>query len=382
MIPLTRRTFLLSAAAASTTGCSLLPGGRWSKNLTIYRVRDPLAGYFDLAGRRAFLHSTRNPVLVKLKKRLLNVPSCEEIRAIPIQDQRITLPSFYEDNPAWRVAVKPFSAIEHAVSKLAAANLVANDSRYADCLIATLMDWARRDGLAQFNYSKKRRQGWFQVESTLFSMALALAAIRPDVVHRTDELVFIDAWLHRVARSHFSVSGEPGGTCCNNHFYRRALYATIIGVMVRDDGLFQSGVGAIYSALTGATPEGALPLEMERGPLAAHYQNFALMNLVMIAEIAERQGYPMWSLRIDGKSLHNLVAQNNRIIANPNYVTAFSGTKEVSLRYRKDNQYFAWYEMYLAKFRNAEMESWIRNRRPLYNRSLGGNLTAYFYTGL
>ena len=99
----------------------------------------------------------------------------------------------------------------------------------------------------------------------------------------------------------------------------------------------------------------------------------------MIAEIAERQGYPMWELEVDGKTLHHLVEVNNRIIADPDYVTKYSGVSEVSLRYRDDRQYFAWFEMYLARFENEEMEAWIADRRPLYNRSLGGHMTAYFY---
>ena len=183
-----------------------------------------------------------------------------------------------------------------------------------------------------------------------------------------------------MARSHFAIPGEPGGTCCNNHYYRRALYAAIIGVITADCELFRNGVGAIYSALTHATPEGAMPLEMKRGELAAQYQNFALMYLAIIAEIAERQGYRMWDLEINGKTLNHLVDVNNRIIADPANFTRYSGVDEVSLRYRKDNQYFAWFEMYLARFGNSEMEAWIADRRPLYNRSMGGHMTAYFYT--
>lgn len=379
MTSLTRRIFLMSCLATPVAGC--LSGNRWESELSAYKVRDPLAGYFDLAERRAIMRTTTNPVLVKLRERLQRGPNCDEVRAIPIQDQRITLPSFYGDNAAWRLAVAPFRDFEDAVSGLAAANLVAGDRRYADCLITLLMDWARRNGLAKFNYSGQEKQGWFQVESTLFAIGHALAAIRPDVQHREKELRFIDAWLLRIAGSHFSIPGEPDGTCCNNHYYRRALYATIIGVIIADDDLFRSGIGAVYSALSEATPEGALPLEMARGDLAAHYQNYAVMYLAMIAEIAERQGIPLWSLQIDGKTLHTLVVLNNRIIADPDFVTRYSGTREVSLRYRKDKQYFAWFEMYLARFRNAEMEAWIADRRPLYNRSLGGHMTAYFYSG-
>ncbi len=381
MILFNRREFLLSALAAQIAGRAQATPKQWSSKTMDYQVRDPLAGYFDLAERRQIMHDLPNLIITQARLRAMRAPDCTQVKLIPVQNQTITIPSFYADNAAWREAVKPFRNFEDAVSGLAAANLVAPDRRYADCLIDLLTDWARRDALAKFNYSSKYKQGWFQVESTLFAVGHALAAVRPDVLHREDELSVIDAWLLRVARSHFSYPGALAGTCCNNHFYRRALYAASIGVMTGDDRLFSDGVGAIHSALIEATPEGALPLEMARGELAGHYQNFAVMYLVMIAEIAERQGYPVWNLQIDGKSLHTLVDFNNKIIADPNVVLRYSGAKEVSLRYREDMQYFAWYEIYLARFRNAEMGAWVASSRPLYNRSLGGHLTAYFYVG-
>lgn len=111
--------------------------------------------------------------------------------AIPVQDQAIVLPSFYENNDAWRSAVAPFRDFEDAVSYLAAANLFASTRRNADCLIDLLVRWAERDGLAQFNYSPQRRQGWFQVESTLFAIGHALAAVLPDLSDRTQEMSVI-----------------------------------------------------------------------------------------------------------------------------------------------------------------------------------------------
>lgn len=379
MAVLNRRTFILSALASPAAGVAFGRSSDWADQLSAYRVRDPMAGYFDFATRRKLIQTSVDPILQLARVKLMRVPGCKKALDIPIQDQPIVLPSFYEDNEAWKLAVKPFRELEDAVSDLAAANLFASDRRHADCLIELLVAWANRNGLANFNYSPQRRQGWFQVESTLFAVGFAVAAILPDVTDRKEDLTVVFRWLNSVARSHFSIPGESGGTCCNNHYYRRALYSAIIGTITDDDELFQNGVGAIYSALSHATREGALPLEMKRGPLAAHYQNFALMYLAMIAEIGERQGYPLWSLEIDGKTLHSLVDVNNRILANPDYVTRFSKTDEVSLRYRRDDQYFAWFEMYLARFRNDEMVNWIADRRPLYNRSLGGHMTVYFY---
>lgn len=381
MTTLSRRTFVLSGLAAPLVGCGSGAGSEWQGELSRYTVRDPMVGYFDRQARRTLLRNTRDPVLKKARRRIeQKVPACNQALAIPIQDHYIDLPSFYGENARWRVAVAPFRDFEDAVSNLAGAQLLTGDRRYADCLVSLLTNWAQRNALFEFSYNSKQKQGWYQVESTLFAIGFAIDVVRPDIPDREPELAYILQWLVGVARKHFDKRGEPGGTCCNNHFYRRCVYAAILGVLARDDRLFRDGLSALYSALSHPTPEGALPLEMEREELAAHYQNYAVMYLAMIAEIAERQGYPMWSLEVDGMTLHKLIEVNNRIIADPNYVTRFSGFPEVSLKYRKDNQYFSWFEMYLARYQNPQMEAWIAGRRPLYNRSLGGHMTAYFYT--
>ena len=379
MPQLNRRTLLLSAVASPFVSRVDASETQSSQDVSPYRVQDPMAGYFDLAERRRVMRDMPSLGIIQARLRAMEYSDCQSGRTVPVQDQTITIPSFYGDNEGWRKAVTPFRNIEDAVSNLAAGNLVSPERGYADCLVDLLLRWARRDALAKFNFSTAYRQGWFQVESTLFAIGHAMAAIRPDILHRKDDLGTIDAWLLRIARSHFAIPGSPGGTCCNNHFYRRALYAAIVGVQTGDDALFQGGVGAIPLALSDSSSEGALLLEMKRGELSAHYQNFALMYLVMIAEIAERQGYPMWDMQIDGKSLHTLVAFNNKVIADPNTVLKYASATEVSLRYQKDMQYFAWFEIYLSRFKNAQMEAWIATRRPMYNRSLGGHLTAYFY---
>lgn len=60
----------------------------------------------------------------------------------------------------------------------------------------------------------------------------------------------IDKWMVMVAKRHMSYKGGADGSCCNNHFYRRAVYAAIIGVLNKDDDLFRFGISAIYSALS------------------------------------------------------------------------------------------------------------------------------------
>jgi len=70
---------------------------------------------------------------------------------------------------------------------------------------------------------------------------------------------------------------------------------------------------------------------------------------------------------------------NIRALTQPQIVSRHSGTEEIAFEYQKQTQNFAWLEPYLARFPSPEKEKLITDRRPLYNRGLGGHLTAYFY---
>jgi hypothetical protein len=71
--------------------------------------------------------------------------------------------------------------------------------------------------------------------------------------------------------------------------------------------LLRFGVSAIYSALREMNPDGSLPREMLRGSRRMHYQNYAALYLVFIAELLERQGYPIYDMTVDGRSLHRII---------------------------------------------------------------------------
>ena len=44
----------------------------------------------------------------------------------------------------------------------------------------------------------------------------------------------IEGWLKDIARNHYKIEGSAQ-TCCNNHYYRRALYMSIICVVTGND---------------------------------------------------------------------------------------------------------------------------------------------------
>jgi len=105
------------------------------------------------------------------------------------------------------------------------------------------------------------------------------------------------------------------------------------------------------------------------------------MYLVLIAELMERQGYSAYGIEHDGRTLHDIVNYNALVLNDPDYVKAASKSDQVHVYYVQNAQFFSWIEIYQSRFNNSTLERFVAPHRPTYNRSLGGPLTLYFYTG-
>ncbi|MDH3195126.1 MAG: alginate lyase family protein [Hyphomicrobiales bacterium] len=352
-------------------------------DLSAYRVTDKDAGLFEAAARMEFLHKSDDKMLRAERQRLETAISCRAAKRLPVINKVTALPAFYEDNKAWRLAAQPFFDFEEAVTTLAAAFVATGDTYYADCLIDMLHNWAGGDALLDFHYTPERRQIWYAIESSLFAAAQSYALIRPVMrgpsagQQRHSQLAQIEAWLNKASRVHLSVDGA-GDTCCNNHFYRRALHATMIGILTGDDELFQFGFSAPLFAVSEMNADGSLPREMARGSRAAHYQNYAVLYLVQIAELAERQGYRLYDVKINGHTLGDAIGFALDLYEDPARAGAYSDEPQ-NVWYQNDRQYFAWMEVYLSRFDDPRMEAIAARYRPIFNRSAIGAATLYFF---
>jgi poly(beta-D-mannuronate) lyase len=369
---------MLAAVASSQGGAALFSEDeRMALDFDDYVVVDSSAGYFDVAARRAFLAETSNRTLRAQAAELGGEVGCAERLRMPVIAGELRLPSFYDEPDAWRAAVEPLFAFEDAVSALAGGFVATGDAAFADCLIDLLGQWAEADALMRFHHTDDDLQAWFNIENMLFAAGLAYSVVRDQLPGRALDKRRIDAWLARAAHNHLSIPGGPS-SCCNNHLYRRALYATIIGVLVGDDDLFRVGVGALVSALHELTEEGALPRETARGRLAAHYQNYGLLYLVPIAQIIERQGYPAFELSVGGRTLRDAVDFTIDVLEDPGTLAELAPPRQ-DYGFIHDNQYFAWMEIWLSRFDAPRLERFVAQRRPLYNRSAGGYVTLFFW---
>ncbi|MCG7600822.1 alginate lyase family protein [Halomonas sp. McH1-25] len=355
---------------------------RQKLDLRSYEVTDPDASYFNVDKRINELQNTHNSILIGLKDKLQLGQSCRYLLSIPPLDKEIRIPGFYPKPDAWERATEPLFQFEDIVSSLAG-NYVATmgDAYYGRCLIQFLNKWAESEALVDFYYSGQDKQGdgqaWYSTESMIFAAAMAYSVVRPRIEGMEQEKTTIDKWLNLLAHNHSSIIGGDNGSCCNNHFYRRALYSSIVGILTEDNELFRYGVSAVYSALSDLTKDGALPLEIQRGRRAVHYQNYALLYLVTNMQVISRQGYDVFDKEIDGRNISDAVDFFLTVVEDPAELEGYA-TQEQYLGFLDDSQYFTWMEIYLSHFEDSRVNDFLNQYRPVSNRGAGGHISLYF----
>ncbi|WP_051243678.1 alginate lyase family protein [Thalassobaculum salexigens] len=376
---------LMAATPASAADDSALEGvdlvtpeERQDFDLSGYTVTDPSAGYFDVDERRTWLKQQDSALINQEIEKLRLGSSCQSLKNLPVLSDRFALPGFYPQPDSWRLAAEPFFKFEDAVSKLAGRYVVTGESYYAKCIADFLSRWAEEEGFLHFEYKPITPQAWFAVESSLFAAGFSYSIVREEIRESWPEAARkVEDWLKAASERHAGFH-TIALSCCNNHFYRRGLHATVIGIATDDDDLLRFGVSAIYSALREMNPNGSLPREMLRGSRRMHYQNYAALYLVFIAELLERQGYPVYDLTVDGRSLHRIIDYTLDALDDPEAYEEELGEAQ-DLWFMDDPQYFAWMEVYGARFPSDRVDRIVRNHRPIYNRSAGGFVTLYFY---
>ena len=348
----------LAGFAAST-------GRGAADDLATYRVTDPNASFFAL-------ELPRDPALANGR----TVRACpEDTLARPV-DYFVTMPAFYRDPEGWRRASAPFFAFEAQATGFAADYVRSGDPAHARCLLDLLFSWAERDALLAYDTEGNHGQAWFAVQWSAASAGLAYSIVRAEPTLSARRKRAVEDWLSAVVAKQ---TGYPGTevTCCNNHRSWRGLGAAIAGVVAGDDRLFRYGVDAYRAALASMNPDGSLPQEMARGGRALHYQNFAVLPLVFIAEIAARQGYDLYGLEVGGRHIHLAVDFLLRAMDDPAGLRRYTAEKQ-DLAFIDRREELNWLEPYHQRFPGPETARWLNRLRPLAHNWTGGPGSLYF----
>lgn len=134
-------------------------------------------------------------------------------------------------------------------------------------------------------------QGW-----TLGALSIAWLKVRnrPDIT--PDNRGEITAWLGTIAEQNkgYYDKRPKAEDARNNHRYWAGLAVSAAGIAANRRDLFDWGVESARIGLRQVTADGSLPLEMGRRAKALHYHLFALMPLVVEAELADANGIDLY----------------------------------------------------------------------------------------
>ena len=279
-------------------------------------------------------------------------------------------------NPEEGKLSQPYYDVQDVAAWGANRYLEAGDAKEAACVVDDLLGWAQAGALLQYN-AQDDMVVWFQTAWTVASLSLSVSVIRGEPTLDAAKRDAVIAWLNKAAKKVVSEhrSGKSG-TSENNHFFWRGLAATAAGVISADDGLFNYGLSTYKTALDEMDAQGAFPLEMQRHELALHYQAFAIEPLVMIAELAARQGLGLYGFRENGRGLDDAVRFLAKAIVDPAVVKRYTPEEQkLAPDLQPGSQVLAWIEFWNARFGESGFGAVLT--KPYFTARLAGSTTLY-----
>lgn len=268
----------------------------------------------------------------------------------------------------------PIKAFTQAVAKAANDYQRTGRASSAECALSHLARWARADALR----SPQSHTSWYKLATTVSGLSAAMMQIGPATAASPDRAAAA-AWLKGRAsaiRSYFDRLDTPRSSR-NNHRAWAGLAAASAGVVSGDRSLIEWGLESYRIVICQATPEGALPLEIERGSKAREYHLYALAALAPLAAIAERNSLSAYATC--GGALRRVAGYTLAALADPSDIERQAGARQSGRDKPAAASKLTFLEPYLKRFpedlRAAEPHL---ARRPFALTDLGGDQTLLY----
>lgn len=323
----------------------------WPSLAGAQTVRDPNASFLDVPARREELREVDNP---RLKAALAALRPCPGQTPAPPRGRNVDTRG-------------PYEAMEWAVTTAATRYVATGDLAEAQCVLDLLGAWAGAGALLDYA-RQESQQTWLNVQWAAAAAALSLSVARTTGALDQEKLRDITDWLARVAEHHLSqVPDNPAPSetwVRNHHAYWRGLLATSVGVVARDGALFRLGLRTFGAAVAELDDAGRWPLERTAEGQDLRTHNLALQPLILIAELAVRQGIDLYGVKQRGHSIHDAV----RVVLD-------APESQLDHSFKPGSGDLAWAEFYVRRF--PESPGKLLLSVPLFNRRLGGGATVY-----
>ncbi|MDE1160644.1 MAG: alginate lyase family protein [Acidobacteriaceae bacterium] len=340
-------------------------------------VNDHKASFLDVEQRREELHVASTP---RVREALNATRSCLSTSPVEPPSGKIYIPRRHvngghgKTNPRESELSQPYYHIQALAANGANSFLITGDHKESECVLDALDRWAAADTLMNYDAAADS-EAWNQVGWTIASLSLSVSVIESDAELDVGKRKDVVHWLHRACVRLISQKKIHGEQLVNenNLSYWRGLAATATGIITSDDQLFTYGLAQYERAIGQIDKDGSWPLEMERKELALHYQSFALEALVMIAELAKRQGIDLYSYSVHGRTLSSAVAFLSSAMTKPEIAAKRAGTEQKIDIDASD--FFSWLEYWNRRFGPSGLEPYLNH--PWFAARLAGSATLY-----
>lgn len=276
---------------------------------------------------------------------------------------------------------------------------VATHDRDAIRAVVRVMNrWAKGKALTKVDETTNEL---YAVNRTILPVIVSWSALKDQAEMDQEKARRIEDWLADLMELRRQMAPAPDKiTARNNHHYLNASVEMAWGALTGDRAAFGQGIAAYMDALAAMRADGSLPLETARGARALWYQRHAIASLVTIAEIAAVQGYDLYGLQIDGRSLHTAIRFLVDAAADPRLVRGYAQensnpgpsddwqAQDLSFLVMRGHgrHYMAWVEPYRARFPGRaeakELSALLAARDPRFQPAIddysGGNMSCFF----
>ncbi len=269
----------------------------------------------------------------------------------------------------------PVRAFAQAVVKMANRYTATGNPSAAACTLTWLNAWAAGHALTRI----KDHNAEFERGATLAGLSLALLQVSPAVAN-DPRYTLVSQWMHQLAAGsiqYFDSTQRLQGSS-NNHRYWAALGAAGTAVVTQDRQLLDWSVETFKRGVCGATAEGGLPLELQRGKKALDYHLFALDALTQAGAIAEANGIDAFGFC--GGAFHRIVRFSLNSLEDPSVIAKLAGKPQDPYHGGLPSKNHASFvEIYHHYFPGkAPLEGRILAMRPLMSTNLGGDQTLLY----
>lgn len=300
-------------------------------------------------------------------------------------------------------ALRAFAAY---LQKYGADYLESRDSAMLAGLLANLRAWAAADALSIIPGIVKGQPNQpdfvpkYLLQQFVMPVITTWSLLRNDPQVGAADRALIEGWVDRVV----AFAGEPFGGPGADDMPWNPGYLTVgvrmaWGVVKGNDEAVARGVERVYMGLHQMRKDGSFPREVARGACALGYQTWQTHHLVVLAELAARQGYDAYALSVDGKTLHDAIKFILDVMDDPTLIAAYATQNPSSCNApagsplqiptivgdNDGDSPFAWMEWYIARFpshpnasRLAKLKpGGLTANRPVHHIMSGANTTCF-----